>query len=467
MVQMNPALRDVWFKPARLKIVHGGRASSKSYDFATALAYLGSQMKLKIVVARQFQNSIAQSCKSLIESRVEALDLSGDYDCQRTTTIDAITGTTYLYYGIARNILEIKSLDGVDIFVIEEAGKLTKEQWEIIEPTIRKQGSEIWIIFNPDLATDFVWSLVTDPPANTIVRQINYDNNPFLSETMKASIADAQKRLPEEDFNHIYKGVPRTDDQLSFIKPSWLRACIDAHLVEGMGWNPEEVDGAVNQLGFDIADAGDDTSALAHAVGNLLNWMDEWASSEDQLLQSVQTAYHEALLRRAKLVPDVIGVGASAIPKIIEMNESRIPEGLPTVEWGKFHAGERPTENIYQEEFLACDFFENLKAEAWASVADRARNTFVLRRWLSSPDVNPDSKPNFEPSELLSISSELGCIEKLILELSGPRKVVTLSGKVMVEKKADMKKRGLKSPNLADAAIIALFQPQEAANFFD
>src|SRR5881396_1003021 len=130
-VMMNPKLRSVWFKPARIKIVHGGRASSKSYDFATALAFLGSQMQLKIVVARQFQNSISQSCKSLIESRIEAMNLADQYDFQRTTTVDMETDTQYLYYGIARNIQEIKSLDGVDILVIEEAGKLTKEQWEI------------------------------------------------------------------------------------------------------------------------------------------------------------------------------------------------------------------------------------------------------------------------------------------------------------------------------------------------
>lgn len=461
-VMMNPKLRSVWFKPARIKIVHGGRASSKSYDFATALAYLGSQMQLKIVVARQFQNSISQSCKSLIESRIEAMNLADQYDFQRTTTVDMETDTQYLYYGIARNIQEIKSLDGVDILVIEEAGKLTKEQWEIIEPTVRKEGSEIWLCFNPDLATDFVWQLVLNPPADTIVEQINYMDNPFLSETMKRSIKDAKKRLPPEDFAHIYLGVPRTDDQLSFIKPSWLRACVDSH----KKLDRPGIAMGDRRLGFDIADAGDDTSALALAEGNYLDSIEEWASSEDKLLESTQKAYHSAIQHKAKLIPDVIGVGASSIPKVIEMNDLREPQGLPTVEYEKFHAGERPSETPYMDEFTCDGFFTNKKAEAWGKTADRARNTFVLITAIESGKEG-DDLPVFDDSELLSINGEIDCLEKLILELAGPRKIVDLSGKVMVEKKSDMRKRGLKSPNLADAAIIALYREDSYAGFFD
>jgi len=457
-VRMNRKLKRVWFKPKRLKLVHGGRASSKSYDFATALAHMGSQIQLKIVVARQFQNSIAQSAKSLIESRIEALGLSDQYDFQRSVTLDKVTGTEYLYYGIARNLQEIKSLDGVDIFVIEEAGKLTKEQWEIIEPTIRKNGSEIWIIFNPDLATDFVWSLVTNPPANSTIVQINYPDNPFLSETMLTVINDAKKRLPDEDFNHIYLGVPRTDDQLSFIKPSWLRACVDAHIV--LDFKPV----GTKRLGFDIADAGEDTSALAEADGNLLLSLEEWASSEDQLLESVKHAYNRALELKARLVPDVIGVGAAAVPKIIELNEARMAIALPTVEYGKFHAGERPSDDAYQDEFTCAEFFTNKKAEAWGKLADRARNTFVLRRAIERGD---EDLPSFQPEELMSISSEMECFEKLILELSGPRKIIDLAGRTMVEKKADMKKRGLPSPNLADAVVIAMYDGDNSVGFFD
>lgn len=461
MIQMNPALQDVWFTPARFKFVYGGRASGKSYDFASAIGYLGSQLKLTVVVARQFQNSIAQSCKSLIEDRLEHMGLSDQYDFQQTTTLDLETGSQYLYYGIARNLQEIKSLNGVNILIIEEAGKLTKEQWQTIEPTIREEFSEIWVIWNPDLSTDFMWSMVLNPPADSIVRKINYDQNPFLSATMIASIKDAKKRLPPEEFDHIYKGVPRTDDQLSFIKPSWLRACVDSHIK----LNRPGIAQGERRLGFDIADAGEDTSALADASGNFLRSIEEWASTEDQLLQSVQYAYHKAVEANAVLVPDVIGIGASAIPKINEMNEVREAKGLPTVEHEKFHAGESASEYLYVDETNCDEYFTNKKAEAWGTLSDRARNTFVL---LSATERNlpPEDMPVFEDEELLSISSEIECLEKLFMELSAPRKIIDLAGKVMCEKKADLKKRNVPSPNLADAAVIALYRNNGAVGFF-
>lgn len=461
-VKMNPALRDVWFTPARFKFVYGGRASSKSYDFASAIAYIGSQLGLRVVVARQFQNSIAQSCKSLIESRLTEMDLASQYDFQKTTTLDLETGTQYLYYGIARNLQEIKSLNDVDILIIEEAGKLTKEQWQTIEPTIRKEGSEIWVIWNPDLATDFMWSMVLNPPADSIVRKINFDQNPFLSETMIKSIRDAKKRLPPEEFAHIYLGVPRTDDQLSFIKPSWLRACIDSHLV----LNRPGIAKGEKRMGFDIADAGDDTSALADAKGNYLHSLEEWSSSEDQLLESIKYAYAKAMEAGSVLVPDVIGIGASAVPKILEMNLARAAKGLPELEYDKFHAGESPTKSAYMLDTTCDEYFSNLKAEAWGLTADRARNTFVLVKAIER-GVPDNELPQFDDNELLSISSELDCLEKLIFELSQPRKLIDEAGKVKVEKKADLKKRHIPSPNLADAAIIALYRNGTGAGFFD
>ncbi|MNE51253.1 hypothetical protein D3C80_1458730 [compost metagenome] len=108
-----------------------------------------------------------------------------------------------------------------------------------------------------------------------------------------------------------------------------------------------------------------------------------------------------------------------------------------------------------------------MKAEAWGKTSDRARNTFVLVSAIEDGKTG-DDLPEFEDHELLSISSEIECLEKLIKELSSPRKIIDLAGRTMVEKKADMKnKRGIPSPNLADAAIIALYSEESYVGFFD
>ena len=81
---------------------------------------------------------------------------------------------------MARNIEEVKSYEGIDILWNEESHNLSESTWDILEPTVRKDHSEIWLIFNPRLATDFVYTkFVKNPPHNAVVRKINYDENPF------------------------------------------------------------------------------------------------------------------------------------------------------------------------------------------------------------------------------------------------------------------------------------------------
>ena len=146
------------------------------------------------------------------------------------------------------------------------------------------------------------------------------------------------------------------------------------------------------------------------------------------------------------------------------MNELRYAEGLPIVEYDKFHAGESPSDTPYIEEITCDQFFTNLKAEAWGKLSDRARNTFVL---VSAVERGDEDLPNFSDDELLSINGEINHLEKLIAELASPRKIIDLAGRVMCEKKSDMKKRGIASPNLADAAIIALYRKNSSIGFFD
>lgn len=110
-----------------------------------------------------------------------------------------------MFYGLWRHIDEIKSLEGIDICWIEEAHNLTEEQWNILEPTLRKEGSQFWIIFNPRLVTDFVYRrFISNTPPDTIKKQINYVDNPFLSATI-LKVIEAKRNEDEEEFRHIYR----------------------------------------------------------------------------------------------------------------------------------------------------------------------------------------------------------------------------------------------------------------------
>jgi hypothetical protein len=195
----------------------------------------------------------------------------------------------------------------------------------------------------------------------------------------------------------------------------------------------------------------------------LLEELEEWSSSEGELLQSVRKAYDDSARYGGVLVPDIIGIGAAAIPTIIELNVARIARGLEPVDYEKFHGGERPSDDIYYDGITYADHFLNLRAEAMSRVSDKARNTYVLRQAVERGDAE---LPWFEDDELLSISSKIECVEKLITEMSSPRKVIDNSGMTAVEKKVDMLKRNIKSPNLSDAAIMALYK-SGGHGFFD
>ena len=146
MATLNPNLRDYWQRDdgslirARHFVLYGGRASSKSWEFAGRLAQIGQQYKTRVLCVRRYQNKIKDSVYTLIKAQIDNFKMSG-YDV-KASEIHHSNGTEMAFYGIERNTDEIKSFEGCDILWIEEAHNLTKEQWTILEPTIRKQGSQ-------------------------------------------------------------------------------------------------------------------------------------------------------------------------------------------------------------------------------------------------------------------------------------------------------------------------------------
>jgi phage terminase large subunit len=448
---LNPALRPFWQaaknaqgEPIRIRVLYGGRSSSKSWDAAGFAIFLAQAFTVKILCARQFQNKIDESVYTLLVATIDRYGLRDQFRILENKIIHRRTGSEFIFYGLWRHINEIKSLEGVDICWLEEAHALTLTQWQILEPTVRKEGSQFWLVFNPMLSSDFVWRrFVVKPPPGTISRLINYTENPFLSETMRRVI-DAAKEEDETDYTHIYLGVPRDDDEGAVIKRSWVMAAIDAH--KALGIEPT----GRSQIGFDVADDGPDKCALIHAYGPLATWADMWKASEDELLKSATRAWSAAVERKASLIYDSIGVGAGVGGKVNELNGSG---GIVT--HTGFNAGgavDRP-EEIYARSHPPKknkDMFANTKAQAWWLIADRFRNTFNA--------VKKGQK--FPPDELIFLSSDMDHLQLLIDELCTPKRDFDNAGKVKVESKKDLAKPNREggaqpSPNLADAFVMA------------
>lgn len=446
-VTLNPALRDFWLTPARNRVLYGGRSSSKSWDAAGFAAFLAQQCKVRFLCTRQFQNRIEESVYTLLKMQIERFGLRDQFDILNNKIVHKVTGSEFLFYGLWRHIDEIKSLEGIDVLWIEEAHNLTEEQWKILEPTIRKEGSQVWVIFNPKLSTDFTYKrFVLNPPPDTVKRLINYTENPFLSSTM-LKIIDAAKEEDFEEYQHVYLGAPREDDNDVIIKRSWILAAVDAHLALGI-----EPAGS-KRIGFDVADSGNDKCANIYAHGPLISWADQWKAGEDELLKSCTRTYAVALSRGASITYDSIGVGASSGAKFQELNAPDARQGRRVLH-NKFNAGGAvwKPDRDYRPGTKNKDMFANIKAQTWWLVADRFRNTYnAVRRG-----------EQFAPEDLISISADCPYLEQLIDELSTPKRDYDNAGKVKVESKKDLAKREVASPNLADAFVMC-FSPDQIA----
>ena len=442
MIQMNPNLKDFWLRYAPIKLLYGGRDSSKTKDTALFLTVQSMNYKLRIMCARQFQNRIEQSVYTEIKWCIEQLGVQEHFTILKNSIVCNLTGSEFFFYGIRRNIEDIKGTADIDILWIEEGEDLTKEQWERIEPTVRKEGSFIIILFNPRFETDFVWKELVLSSRKDIDRyHINYDKNPFISKKSLERIQQL-KEQNYDDFLHIYLGQPKQNDEEALIKRKWLLECIDAHKKLNI-----EVRGNT-QIGYDVADDGGDTNATALRDGRLLISIDEWAADEDELFSSTAKVYKKALEYKANIIYDANGVGAGVGSNIKKLNEE-FDENIYFYGFDSAEAPDRP-DSVYDEVsgITNKDYFENKKAQAWWYFKDCVRDTY--NAITNGTEIEAD--------RVVSFDSSIELLQKAITELSTPRKAQSGRLKNMVEKKKDLKKRGIDSPNIADSIIMCYYK---------
>ena len=214
----NPYFRDFWKAKARYRFLYGGRASGKSYELAAQLVFLSSKYKLKILATRYFQNKIADSIYALLIGIIDTWNYRQHFTITNTSIICKATGSEFIFSGLFGKVDELKSIEGIDILIIDEAHSMTAEIWEVLIPTIRKQGSEIWCAFNPRSRLDFSWKkFVENPPENSVVMKVNYDSNIYLSDTMQ-KVINEMKEEDKESYDHIYEGYPTEGSENSLFK---------------------------------------------------------------------------------------------------------------------------------------------------------------------------------------------------------------------------------------------------------
>jgi len=192
----------------RYLVFYGGRGSGKTVTIAKALLLRGYRKKERILCCREYQNSISDSVLKTLEDEIEVLGLQAFYKVQNNG-IFGLNGTEFIFKGVKNNIQSIKSMAGITIVWPEEAQTVSDKSWDVLIPTIRAEGSQFFISFNPDEEDDPTYQrFVINPPPNAYVCKVNYDSNPWFPETLREEMEYVKGR-DTELYNHIWLGNTR------------------------------------------------------------------------------------------------------------------------------------------------------------------------------------------------------------------------------------------------------------------
>jgi len=420
-----------WAKPLcegaqRYKVLYGGRGSGKTYQMAGALTLLGWQRPLRICCAREFQSSIAESCKQAIDGWIHRLGLAGSHYRIMRDYIEGKNGTRFFFRGMSTATEEaIRGWESVDICWVEEAQRMSARSREILYPTIRKPGSQIWMSFNPRHRYDPVYiDFVARRRPDAWVRRVNYDDNLFFPNELESERLACLRDEPER-YAHVWLGEP--DDEGA------ERQVLPYALLEKCVTDREELGGRVH-AGLDVADSGADKNALVIRRGPMILDVMQWSAGT--LGATARRA--DAICRERgvqTLYFDAGGIGAGIRSYLSEMRARTYT--ARGVNFGEAVAGGKVE---YSRGQTNADFFARRNAQlGWA-----------LRLRAQASQQLADSG-GVEPSRCLFIRRDMKHREVYMAQLSQPQWDEQMAGRVVIDKQPD----DAPSPDLYDATALA------------
>jgi phage terminase large subunit len=447
------------FRPKKVKVLFGGRVGAKTVNIVRALLAFGANKKTKILCLREYMNSIDDSVHSTFEEQIDILGLNSFYEVQRNK-INGQNGTEIRYDNFARNINSVKGKDNFDYYWVEEAETAAQKSLDILEPTARKENSEIWVSFNPEDEFGPVYKTYVYPYLDQITSNGYYEDdgifvcktsiydNPFASEKA-LQVCEELKKKDFKKWLWVYGGEPYGDYTDSIIQPEWFDSAIDAHIKLGFSAV------GVRSQGFDLADTGDaKTTYFRH--GSVVSSSDRWTDGE--LPEAIDRAFDHAERNRSEfLVYDADGMGASMKVYLANVTTNKRIQVEPYYGSGKV---DNPDElySTYEgqpekDRKTNKDTFRNKRSQYYISLADRFESTY-----------NAITKGIYtDPERMISLSSDLPHLDILKSELIKIKRIVGNNSFVQIQSKKDALKEGIKSPNDADALKMCFANPAPTA----
>ena len=217
------------YEPHRYKVLYGGRGSGKSWAVARALIAIADFGRTRILCCREVQNSIKDSSYQILKDMAHRMGLANRFTFKDSEIVHNGTGSRFIFSGLLRNENSIRSKEGIDICWVEEASSVSQTSWDVLSPTIRKDGSELWITFNPLTVDDPTNVFIENPPPGAFVRKVNYWDNPYFPEELRQQM-EWDKANDYEKYLHIWEGYPLTISDAQVFKGRFTVESFDEDL---------------------------------------------------------------------------------------------------------------------------------------------------------------------------------------------------------------------------------------------
>ena len=203
-----PAAFAELFRPHRYKVFYGGRGGGKSRSFARALLITGTQRPIRVLCAREVQNSLRDSVKRLLDDEIARLSL-GRFYRSTETEVRGQNGTLFVFSGLRMSPERIKSFEALTHCWIEEAETVSEKSLDLLVPTMRAENSEIWMSFNPSSPASCVWRrfVIGPPPPGAYVRKVGFEDNPWFPPVLRNEMEHCRRTDPDL-FAHVWGGEP-------------------------------------------------------------------------------------------------------------------------------------------------------------------------------------------------------------------------------------------------------------------
>lgn len=278
-------------KNVRYRVAYGGRGSGKSITFARMILIEALTHSGKYLCCRELQKSIKTSVHSLLAAEIKAMGMEQYFDVGKEYLRTADGSSEFLFFGLRSNAEEIKSTHGVRICWVEEAQATSQFSWDMLIPTIREEGSEIWATFNPQDELDPVYEMfVTNPRRKSAICEINYMDNPWFPQVLEDERLECKEKSPDK-YGWIWLGQLYVNVEAA-VYGKWIEAAKTAgRFKEGL-YDPELPVFTAWDLGY-----SDDTAIWWFQVaGNELRLVDYYENNRQDMKHYSEQIYGRELI---------------------------------------------------------------------------------------------------------------------------------------------------------------------------